>query len=96
MVNIHESYWTTNRHGVAGYFDSTGAHYGRRNSETGRIETHRPVFVPKICTSCPNFDEGEYGDYGSKLSPPYCTANVWFPTSTGRCKRGERDGARAS
>lgn len=58
---------------------------------TKRFQTALPLFVPDICRHCPNYDAGEYGDYGNLLSGPYCEANVWFPTRTGQCKKGQRE-----
>ena len=87
---------TTNTHGVEGYWSHCGTHFGRRITDrdgTSRFVTAVPLFVPAICSTCPNFEPGEYGDYGSLLSGPYCTANIWLPVRTGRCRRGERDGA---
>lgn len=73
----------TNKHGVQGVKESIGNHFISSNGSTS-------MFVPLICTNCDNYDPGEYGDYGSKLSPPYCEANVWFPTRTGTCGKYRR------
>lgn len=75
-----------NLHGVEGVVLSTGSCYtGIR--EDGTRGTYAPVFVPLCCTECVWFDAGEFGDYGTPLSPPYCEKNVWFPTRTGTCKK---------
>lgn len=83
--------WVKHKHGVEGYESSTGSHFGRYVDDAlhpgqQRFESNLPVFVPRVCCDCRHFDSGEAGEYGELLSGPYCTANVWFPTKTGRCK----------
>ena len=56
-----------------------------------RFRTALPLFVPRICTTCPLFDSGEYGDYGNLLSGPFCEANIWLPVRSGTCKRRDRE-----
>lgn len=69
-----------NDNGVIGRNTNIGSHFVASDGK-------RTMFVPMICFSCRNYDPGEYGDYGSKLSPAYCEANVWWPTRKGTCKK---------
>lgn len=69
-----------NENGVVCRRSYTGAHY----QVTGKDHSQ---LIPVLCFSCNNFEVGEYGDMGSKLSPDYCLANVWWPTKQGTCKK---------
>jgi hypothetical protein len=72
-----------NKHGVECIIETTGR-YG--HLENDRWVCNLPVYVPLVCLDCHFFDRGEVGDYGSKLSPPYCKRNVLsFPTRKGTC-----------
>lgn len=88
----------TNKHGVKGIYERDGNHFVRHtlNKTTGTWNTERntSTFVPKVCLDCPFYDAGEYGEYGSKLSFPYCERNVWFPTRKGTCKIKDKELAR--
>lgn len=74
-----------NKHGVTGWDSSIGSMWVSSNGS-------RTQFIPDICYSCQNHDYGESGEYGGKLSPDYCMANVWWPTKKGTC--GKYDGYR--
>lgn len=43
------------------------------------------VFIPRCCIECCNYDSGELGDYGERLSGPWCERNVFWPTKKGTC-----------
>lgn len=77
----------TNGHGVQGRWSHSGTMFGREID--GQWRTCIPEFVPLCCLDCRNYDPGEYGDYGSLLSGPYCEKNVFFPTKKGTCKKQE-------
>ena len=42
--------------------------------------------IPRCCIECSNYDSGELGDYGERLSGPWCGRNVFWPTQKGTCK----------
>ena len=42
---------------------------------------------PALCLTCRHYDDGEFGDYGTRLSGPSCQLNVYFPTRSGFCGR---------
>jgi hypothetical protein len=73
---------------VAGVWESSGNHYGSLQAD-GTFRTNVPIFVPACCLDCRHYDMGEVGDYGSKLGPPCCDLNLFFPTRKGTCKRRE-------
>ncbi len=75
----------TNKHGVVGILENSG-HFGH-SSPNGSFIMNLPIFVPQACLDCQHYDRGEFGDYGSKLSPPYCAINCFFPTKKGTCAR---------
>lgn len=89
---------SVNQHGIEGEYYGIGSYFYRvtRHAD-GTVEKgapgHGSIFVPNVCLDCPLLDGGEFGDYGSQLSPPYCMANVWFPTRKGTCKRRAREEA---
>lgn len=56
-------------------------------SSSGNCFGNRPLLVPVCCLNCGHYDDGEYGDYGSLLSGPYCEKNLLFPVKRGQCKR---------
>lgn len=86
----HKGDWppTKNENGITGKIMSTGCHFC--GLVDGRYVNNAPVFVPDCCLNCLHFEEGEYGDYGSRLSPPYCLKNIWLPVRKGTCKIQER------
>lgn len=79
-----------NEHGVEGVWSHCGTHFGKFVKEADgseRFKTALPLFVPRCCIECSNYDMGEYGDYGNLLSGPTCSENVWFPVRKGTCKK---------
>jgi hypothetical protein len=80
--------YVTNKNGVEGYWSHCGTHFGERQPD-GNYKTAIPLFVPRCCDECVHLDRGEFGDYGSLLSGPYCMQNVWFPTKSGKCGKQE-------
>lgn len=83
-VHVRDDAWVRNENAVEGYVETSGNYYGHKLAD-GTWRVNVPIFVPRCCAECSNFDPGEYGDYGSKLSGPYCERNVWFPTRRGTC-----------
>jgi hypothetical protein len=69
-----------NKHGVKGAQVAIGRMFRASDGSTS-------IFVPEVCLDCSNYDSGEWGDYGTKLSPPYCERNVWWPTHKGTCRK---------
>lgn len=73
-----------NKHSVLVTSLPVGVHF-RITDKEGKDTGKRSIDIPNVCLSCANFEHGELGDYGSVLSPPYCAANVWWPTRKGTC-----------
>lgn len=73
-----------NKHGVE-VIEYTTGHYGHYDKD-GKWRDNNPIMIPLCCTQCFNFDPGEVGDYGERLTPPWCLKNVFFPTKKGTCK----------
>lgn len=73
-----------NKHGIKVHTYET-SHWGHTDKEG---QWHNAVVqVPECCFSCKYFDDGERGEYGDILTPPYCTINIWFPIRKGQCKK---------
>jgi hypothetical protein len=78
-----------NKHGVLCSVSNSGF-YGHYEEDLWdgkkRFVSNVPILIPQCCIECCNFDNGEFGDYGERLSPPYCMRNIWFPIRKGYCK----------
>jgi len=59
-----------------------------KHSVLGFVEMD--TFIPQCCFNCRHYDGGEYGDYGTILSRPYCLMGLFFPTSKGSCRRSQQ------
>lgn len=83
----------TNRHGVEGEMRSTGSHFGTFTPNPDGTETFTsnvPVFVPAVCLACRHFEPGEFDEYGSQWTPPYCRLNLYLPSRKGTCQKQDR------
>jgi hypothetical protein len=78
-----------NRHGVLVVQRGLGrfVRIDRKTGEPIPEQGFPTCDVPVICLGCTHYEDGEFGEMGSRLSPPFCNQNIWFPIAAGHCKR---------
>lgn len=77
---------TINRHGTPCVQRGAGP-FIRIDHKTGAWLDDTPaVTVPVLCLGCQRYVDGDFGEAGERLSPPYCQKHQWFPVVAGECR----------